>query len=333
MSYRQFFRTSLAVLCLASFASAFSTLETFKVGRQPTHIGVNIVTNRVYVDNVLDHTVSVIDLNVGKVTATVPLTSQPAGLAVNPASNRFYVSVKGGVAVYNGVDNSLITTIAVSGTPSIIAISAEPFNADTTRIYVQDSADNEVYVIDAVSNQVIAELPVSHPGNGIAVNETTNQVFVSSASPSGGSVSVFDGSSNLLIKTLTLPGNPSFTYLDTLNGFDLVYLYAITQPAGGGPYSFSVVDTSSGALVNQVQLQGTPGGVIALGVSTSEAITNDGISYVDFMNQNETKIHCKEQVGRGPAGMAIIAPWSTAEMVVANRLDNTVTLLYGFGCP
>jgi YVTN family beta-propeller protein len=333
MSYRQFFRTSLAVLCLASFASASSTLQTFKVGRQPTHIGVNIPTNKVYVDNVLDNTVSVIDLNVGKVTATVPLASRPAGLAVNPASNRFYVSVKGGVAVYNGVDNSLITTIAVSGNPSIIAISAAPFNADTMRIYVQDSADNEVHVIDAVSNQVIAELPVSHPGNGIAVNETTNQVFVSSASPSGGSVSVFDGSSNLLIKTLTLPGNPSFTYLDTLNGFDLVYLYAITHPAGGGPYSFSVVDTSSGALVNQIPLQGMPGGVIALGVSTSEAITNDGISKLDFMNQNETKIHCKVQVGRGPAGMAIFAPWDNSEMVVANRLDNTVTLVSGLGCP
>src|SRR5450755_2522108 len=266
MSYRQFFRTSLAVFCLASLASA-GILQTFKVGRQPTHIGVNIPTNRVYVGNVI---------------ATVPLASKPAGLAVNQATNLFYVSVKGGVAVYDGADNSLITTIAMSGMPSMPSIIA--INPDTKRIYVQDSADSEVHVIDAVSNQVIAELPVSHPGNGIAIDRTTNQVFVSSASPSGGSVSVFDGSSNLLIKTLTLPGNPSFTYLDTLNGFDLVYLYAITQPAGGGPYSFSVVDTSSGALVNQVQLQGTPGGVIALGVSTSEAITNDGISYVDFMN-------------------------------------------------
>ena len=128
MSYRQFFRTSLAVFCLASLASA-GILQTFKVGRQPTHIGVNIPTNRVYVDNVLDHTVSVIDLNVGKVIATVPLASKPAGLAVNQATNLFYVSVKGGVAVYDGADNSLITTIAVSGTPSIIAI-----NPDTKRI-------------------------------------------------------------------------------------------------------------------------------------------------------------------------------------------------------
>jgi YVTN family beta-propeller protein len=327
MSYRQFFHTSLAVFCLASLASA-GILQTFKVGRQPTHIGVNIPTNRVYVDNVLDNTVSVIDLNVNKVTATVPLASKPAGLAVNPATNRFYVSVKGGVAVYNGVDNSLITTIAVSGNPSIIAM-----NPNNKNIYVQDSADNEVHVIDTDSDEVIAELHVSHPGNGIAIDQTTNQVFVSSASPSGGSVSVFDGSSNLLINTLTLPGNPSFTYLDTLKGFGFVYLYAITHPVGGGPYSFSVIDTSSGALVNQIPLQGTPGGVIAEGISNEEAITNDGISNVEFMKQNETKIHCKEQVGRGPAGMAIFTPWSLPEMVVANRLDNTVALLGEFGCP
>jgi YVTN family beta-propeller protein len=332
MSYRQFFHTSLAVLCLASFASAFSTLQTFKVGRQPTHIGVNITTNKVYVDNVLDNTVSVIDLNVNKVTATVPLASKPAGLAVNPSTNRFYVSVKGGVAVYDGRDNALITTIAVSGTPSIIAINAEDYNSNNLNIYVQDSADNEVHVIDTASDEVIAELPVSHPGNGIVVDPTANQIFVSSASPSGGSVSVFDGTSYQLISTITLPGNPSFTYLDTLSGFGFVYLYAITHPVGGGPYSFSVVDTSSGALVNQIPLQGTPGGVISEGISNEEAITNDGISNVEFMKQNETKIHCKEKVGRGPAGMATILPWSTAEMVVANRLDNTVTLMY-FGCP
>src|SRR5450631_4819976 len=101
MSYRQFFRTSLAVLCLASLASA-GILQTFTVGRQPTHIGVNIPTNKVYVDNVLDNTVSVIDLNIGQVTATVPLASQPAGLAVNQAINRYYVSIQGGLAVYDG---------------------------------------------------------------------------------------------------------------------------------------------------------------------------------------------------------------------------------------
>jgi YVTN family beta-propeller protein len=258
----------------------------------------------------------------------VPLASRPAGLAVNPATNRFYVSVKGGVAVYDGFDNSLITTIAVSGNPSIIAM-----NPDNKHIYVQDSADNEVHVIDSESGQIIADLPVSHPGNGIGIDQTTNQIFVSSASPGGGSVSVFDGSSNLLISTLTLPGNPSFTYLDTIKGYGFLYLYAITQPAGGGPYSFSVVDTSSGALVNQIPLQGIPGGVIAMGKATEEAITNDGMSNVEFMNQNETKIHCKVQVGRGPAGMAIFAPWDYAQMVVANRLDNTVTLLSGYGCP
>jgi YVTN family beta-propeller protein len=270
--HRQFFSTFLAVICLASFAPATTFIQTFKVGRQPTHIGVNIPTNKVYVDNVLDNTVSVIDLNVFQVTATVPLASQPAGLAVNQAINRYYVSIQGAVAVYDGVDNSLITTIAVSGTPSIIAI-----NPNNNFVYVQDVADNEVHVIDGTSDQVIAELPVSHPGNGIVVNRND--------------------------------------------------LYAITQPAGGGTYSFSLVDETSGALLNQIPLQGKPGGVIAMGISNSEVITNDGISNVDFMIQNATGISCRVQVGRGPAGMGVFQPASSLDMVVANRLDNTVALL------
>src|SRR6266700_1802127 len=321
----KFFRTFVAVLCLASFASATTYHQTFKVGRQPTHIAVNIPTNRVYVDNVLDNTVSVIDLNVGQVTATVPLASRPAGLAVNQATNRYYVSIQGGVAVYDGVDNSLVTTIAVSGTPSVIAI-----NPNNYFVYVEDIADSEVHVIDGISNQVIAELPVSHPGNGIVINRRSNQVFVSSASSSGGSVSVFDGSTNLLVNTFTLPGNPSFTYLASLDAFN--ELYAITQPAGGGTYSFSLVDETSGALLNQIPLQGKPSGVIAMGISTDEVITNDGISSVEFMFQNATGISCKVQVGHGPAGMGIFFPGSSWEVVVANRLDNTVALLFGAPC-
>ena len=174
-------------------------------------------------------------------------------------------------------------------------------------------------------SQVIAELPVSHPGNGIVVNRRSNQVFVSSASSNGGSVSVFDGSTNLQVSTLTLPGNPSFTYLARLDQFN--DLYAITQPAGGGTFSFSLVDETSGALLNQIPLQGKPGGVIAMGISNSEVITNDGISSVEFMFQNASGISCRVQVGRGPAGMGIFYPGSSFEMVVANRLDNTVVLL------
>jgi hypothetical protein len=64
----------------------------------------------------------------------------------------------------------------------------------------------EQRVVPHRTNKVIAELPVSHPGNGIAINRSSNQSFVSSASFSGGSVPLFDGSSNLRTNILTLPG-------------------------------------------------------------------------------------------------------------------------------
>jgi YVTN family beta-propeller protein len=323
MMYRQFLRPFLVVFCLAGFASANTYITTIPVGRHPTHLAVNKSTGFIYVDNVLDNTVTVI--NSQNMTVTVPLASQPAGIAVNQGINRFYVSIQGAVAVYDGTDNSLVTTIPVSGTPSVIAI-----NPNTNRLYVQDSADNEVHVIDGASNQVIAELPVSHPGNGIDFNEASNLIYVSSASASGRSISVFDGISNLLTNTLTLPGNPSFTYL-TYHAQDNE-LYTITQPSGGGAYSFSLLDASSGELLNTIPLKGKPMAVLAIPVSTLEAITDDGISKVDFMFPFGSGISCTVQVGRGPAGMATFAP-TGYNLAVANRLDNTVDIVSGPGCP
>jgi hypothetical protein len=86
-------------------------------------------------------------------------------------------------------------------------------------------------------------------------------------------------------------------------------------------------DGSSGALLNQIPLRGKPGGVIALGPATLEAITDDGISKVDFMNQNDTKIHCKVQVGHGPAGIATFAAATPVFIKYPGDWPRGVTLL------
>ena len=53
---------------------------------------MNPTTNRIYVCNYGDKTVSVLDGSTNTVLATVPVGDGPAGIAVNPATNRVYVS-------------------------------------------------------------------------------------------------------------------------------------------------------------------------------------------------------------------------------------------------
>ena len=53
---------------------------------------MNPTTNRVYVCNQDDGTVSVLDGSTNTVLATVPVGTEPDGIAVNPTTNRVYVA-------------------------------------------------------------------------------------------------------------------------------------------------------------------------------------------------------------------------------------------------
>ncbi len=49
-------------------------------------------THTVYVTNIHDNTVSVIDASTRTVTATVPVGKQPGGVAVDPGTHTVYVT-------------------------------------------------------------------------------------------------------------------------------------------------------------------------------------------------------------------------------------------------
>src|SRR5918912_1139665 len=48
--------------------------------------------NRLYVTNYLSNNVSVVDLNAGKVMATIPVGNGPTGMAVSPDVQQVYVA-------------------------------------------------------------------------------------------------------------------------------------------------------------------------------------------------------------------------------------------------
>jgi len=65
--------------------------HTISVGHGPVSIGVDPLTNRIYVANINDDTVSVISGRTATVIATITLAPSPFSLAVNPLTNRIYV--------------------------------------------------------------------------------------------------------------------------------------------------------------------------------------------------------------------------------------------------
>jgi len=87
--------------------------DAVPTGDKPYAIGVNSVTNRMYVANADDGTLTVID-GATHSTATIAVGSNPQAVAVNPVTNKIYVAnanPSGTVTVIDGVSNAA-TTVA-----------------------------------------------------------------------------------------------------------------------------------------------------------------------------------------------------------------------------
>ncbi len=113
--------------------------------------------NRLYVTNFLSNNVSVVDLNAGKVMATIPVGNGPTGMAVSPDVEQVYVanSLSGTVSVISTAINQVTDTIPI---PSFYRASA-PFGLaithDGAKVYATNLDDGTVRVIDTRSKKVV----------------------------------------------------------------------------------------------------------------------------------------------------------------------------------
>jgi len=75
-----------------SVAAAPTVTATISVGSNPAGVGVNSSTNHIYVANLNDRTVSVIDGAANTVISTISVGYNPNGVGVNSSTNRIYVA-------------------------------------------------------------------------------------------------------------------------------------------------------------------------------------------------------------------------------------------------
>jgi YVTN family beta-propeller protein len=142
------------------------------------------VTNKIYVANNNDGTVTVID-GASNSTTTVTVGSYPNWVDVNTLTNKVYVAngSDNTVTIIDGATNGT-TTIAVGSGPSWLAV-----NRVTNKIYVANANNNSVSVIDGASNTTTTVAVDSDPSWGV-VNPVTNQIYI--VNYAGGDVTAID---------------------------------------------------------------------------------------------------------------------------------------------
>jgi|GEM_PF-4492748 len=77
---------------------------------------------------------------------------------------------------------SFSQTQAAASIIATVPIGNAPFSVDvnelTNRVFVTIANDNNVKVVDGLTNSIIATIPLGTRPQGVAVNSTTNRIYV-----------------------------------------------------------------------------------------------------------------------------------------------------------
>jgi DNA-binding beta-propeller fold protein YncE len=154
-------------LCDAANTSGCSSAaSTITVGTAPSAVAVDATTNTVYVTNLGDNTLSVINgatcdatvsTGCGQTAPAVPVGQSPIAVAVNAMNNTVYVVNTGDntVSVLDGTQCDASVTTGCASTPPTAAVGSQPMgiaiDSTSQQAYVSNSGDDTDSIVNLAS--------------------------------------------------------------------------------------------------------------------------------------------------------------------------------------
>jgi YVTN family beta-propeller protein len=250
-------------------------------------------------------------------------------IAVRPGGGRLYVPhvspFDEELRIFAGAgQSSLIAHFSTGGNDSRSVV----VSPDGDRIYVTNSATNNVSVIDAVTNAILTYIPVGEMPWGAAA--TPDGKFVYVANQSDNTVAVIATASNTVTKTIAVGTKP--------------YGLAI-NPAGTKAYvtnsgvgTVSVIEIDSQSVVATVSVGSTPHWLAFAPDGKHAYVGNRGSGSVSVINTGtDQTIHTingvadPEGIGAMPDGSEVLVvnsnPTGASALSVINPSDNSVNAI------
>ncbi|MDB5826052.1 MAG: beta-propeller repeat protein [Variovorax sp.] len=208
--------------------------------RQPRHAGAWAAGPKAYVGNFKDGTVSVVDIDQGKVTSTVSVAAGPDGIVVTPDGANVFVSGSSAssISVIDTASDRVSRSIEVGSGPQGLAVVP-----GGQRILAAVNGMDRVALIDVASGAVTATVPVPKP-HTIAVRPDGTQAYVASQEPGMFSAAIIDLASRRVVGNIALAKPPR----DLEFGHDGKALYLTLA----GIAAVQVIDPVTNRFVGQV---------------------------------------------------------------------------------
>lgn len=244
----------------------------------------------VYVSNVDDETISVIDPATNTEITVIPVTSEPRNLAPNPDGTRVYVPNRFSDSV-SVIDTAINVVIAEVTDPSFFEPYALAVTPDGGEVWVANkqgggSETGSVTIIDAGTNTVVASIddPCFVSPEGIAINPVSARAYV--VNKNGNSVCIVDTGTRSVVTSVAVGSAPRYAVVTPdgatvyISGSPVMRITTATNAVtsvSGAPNGRNMAITAAGDKV-YVATQGSDIKVIATATNTVTALPFPGAS-------------------------------------------------------
>lgn len=239
----------------------------------PAGVGVNPLTDRVYVTAVHEDKLYVFDRSSGLRLDTIDVGRWPYSVAINPTTGLIYVANLGGnnVTVIQEITHAKIADIFVGIGP--ISVTVDPLQ---NRIYSSNHFSGDVAMIDGATHTVLGTLPVGPYPAGISVDPIARRLYV--ARSWRDNLAVIDAATLTHVTTVFgIGGNPYGVAAAPLEG--LVYVTSYDDD------TLAVVETATLTVLEKLTVGSKPRGIGISHRSQRMCVANSGSGTATLMTE------------------------------------------------
>ncbi|MGB9926845.1 MAG: PKD domain-containing protein [Methanosarcina sp.] len=267
-----------------------------------------------YIANEESNNISVIDTGTNRVTATIPVGSNPAATAINPDGTKLYAvnSHSNNVSVIDTATNTVSATVPVGNSPQGIIISP-----NGKRVYVTNLVSNSISIINTLTNTVISTVNTGKSPSGIAVSSDGKKIYVTNYGDK--TVSIIDSAKRTVINKIQVGKGPREIVISP----DGTKAY-VTDSDGK---SVHIIDTAKNIVTTTIKVEGTPSGIAVTPDGKKIYVTSNAeiFSTISAIEASSNEVVTTIPVGPNPMGVAV-APDGKKAYVAINSC-NTIAVI------
>lgn len=254
-----------------------SVLGSYSVGYTPDSITYDPSDQDMYITNRNANNVTVFSPKTNSVIQVIPVSDLPNAVVYNPLNGQLDVLEQGptigDTILYN---NQIVGQLSTN----VTGLGASDAILDTTNheLYIADTFQNAVTVLDADNNSLVKSIRVSNGSSEMAFDSSNGYIYVTNGGAN--TVTVISSASNSVVTTISVGygATPAGICFDSANG----YVFEANVASG----TVDAISAATNTLVGQVTLQGNsqPTGVYCDSVSNRVYVIDWGIGNVSVIS-------------------------------------------------